>query len=605
MIRYQIKPIHPEAHLLEVRLEVSDADSPLTLYLPAWIRGSYMIRDFARHVVSLEVADEQGKLDSVKLDKQTWLVSTSLQGVVSVTYRIYAWELSVREAHVDTTHAYFNGPSVFLAVTGRENEPCQVVIERPVGARYENWKLAVSMQPVDTDSHGFGLYRVEDYETLIDHPVEMSDFSEASFAVKGKQHRFVAHGRHAGDLQRVCKDLARICSEQVALFGELPVEEYLFLLWVVGSGYGGLEHKNSTSLMIDRNSLPVKSESKMTPAYRRLLALCSHEYFHLWNVKRITPESFLQQGTVEEVYTRQLWIFEGITSYYDELMLHRSGVIETKDYFEMLAESVTRVMRGSGRLKQTLEESSFDAWTKFYKQDENAPNAIVSYYAKGTLVALLLDLSIRLRSEGQFSLDSLMRELWQRYGRVGIGLPERAFEILVEEVTGLDFTPEFNRWLRSTEDLPLEEVLRAFGIEIYFTPADSTSDMGGVLNDRPESNTAPLVLGAKWQQRPGAILLQQVFDDGAVQQAGLSAGDEIVALDGLRLDGSQIESYLNQLTPGSCVTVHAFRRDELHQFEVTPLPAAADTCRFYLQTDLDPEIRQRQQAWLSGHATRD
>jgi predicted metalloprotease with PDZ domain len=602
MIHYQIKPIHPEAHLLQVKLEITDAVLPLVLYLPAWIRGSYMIRDFARHIVSLAVTDEQGVMDVVKLDKQTWSVNGSQKGTMRVTYRIYAWNLSVRDAHVDMTHAYFNGPAVFLAVAGRESESCEVDIQRPDGDQYANWKLAVSMPPVGTDAQGFGLHKVEDYETLIDHPVEMSDFSEAQFEVESRLHRFVVYGRHNADIDRICCDLQKICLEEAVLFGELPVQNYLFLLWVVGNGYGGLEHKNSTSLLISRDNLPLRGESKMTPGYRRLLTLCSHEYFHLWNVKRITPEVFRQQGTGEEVYTRQLWIFEGITSYYDELMLHRSGVVETKDYFEMVAECVTRVMRGSGRLKQTLEESSFDVWTRFYKQDENAPNAIVSYYAKGALVALLLDLNIRLRSEGRFSLDNIMRELWLSYGKQGIGLPEGSFEHLVEKVTGLDFATEFNRWLRSTEELALDVTLRAFGIELYLLPADSSNDMGGVLDNRPEEADVPLVLGAKWEQRPGAILLQQVYDGGAAQKAGLSAGDEIIAVDGLRLEGAQMESYLTHMKPEHCITVHAFRRDELLEFEVTPLPAAADTCRLYLPSDINTAVRERQQQWLSGHA---
>jgi predicted metalloprotease with PDZ domain len=603
MIRYNIKPINPNAHLFEVRLEISDpGESPLRLQLPGWIRGSYMIRDFARHILSLQAEDDNRSLLAVKTDKQSWRLEPPFNGSVRICYQVYAWDLSVRGAHLDTTHAYFNGPCVFLGVADRESEPCEVNIEPPDGPQYASWKLAISMQPQTVDDAGFGCYRVEDYETLLDHPAEMSPFSEVQFHVRDVPHRLVVHGRQGGDLERISRDLAAICNEEAELFGELPIQHYLFLLWVVGRGYGGLEHRDSTSLMIDRESLPVAGQQKMTPGYRKLLGLCCHEYFHLWNVKRITPAVFLLQGTAEEVYTRQLWIFEGITSYYDELLLLRSGVVSTKDYFEMLAEGVTRVRRGSGRLKQTLEESSFEAWTKFYKQDENAPNAIVSYYAKGALAALLLDLTVRLRSHGRFSLDHIMRVLWQRYGKPAIGLPEGAFETLAEEVTGLALKADFDTWIRSTVELDLAQTLRAFGVELYLLPADSASDMGGVIESPPESQAPRHVLGAKWQQSNGAIRLQQVYDGGAAQLAGLSAGDEILALDGLRMEGSKMESYLDQQGALRTLTLHIFRRDELMQFEVKPLPAPLDTCRFRLPDDIDSDVRERRQAWLGRHA---
>ncbi|MEW8500367.1 MAG: peptidase M61, partial [Candidatus Thiodiazotropha taylori] len=280
-------------------------------------------------------------------------------------------------------------------------------------------------------------------------------------------------------------------------------------------GYGGLEHKHSTSLIFPRDDLPAKRDTKITSGYRRLLALCSHEYFHLWNVKRITPEVFLEQSTQQEVYTRQLWVFEGITSYYDELMLVRSGVISKQDYFEMLAETVTRVMRGSGRFKQTLEESSFDVWTKFYKQDENAPNAIVSYYAKGTLFALLLDLTIRLQSNGRFSLDQVMREMWLRYGKQGKGVPENGIEKVVADVTSLDLQSLFDLGLRSTAELPLTDCLSEFGVAMKLLPAKSSDDKGGVLGDKEREQQSYTGIGAKWTSKNSGIKIQQVFDDGA------------------------------------------------------------------------------------------
>lgn len=604
MIHYRIKPTRPQAHMLEVCLTVEDTDPQgQMLYLPAWIRGSYMVRDFARNLVMLTASCEGESIAVTKLDKQTWQVAP-VQGPLVVTYSVYAWDLSVRGAHVDTTHAYFNGPNVFLGVTGRENEPCRVELLRPEGEAYTDWRLAVSMPPVEVDAAGFGRYFAEDYESLLDYPFEMGRFELAEFVVEKVPHKLVVSGRHRLDLTRICRDLELICHEEAALFSDLPIDDYLFLLWVEGEGYGGLEHRNSCSLMIGRDELPTAGMTKMIKGYRRLLGLFSHEYFHLWNVKRITPEVFLKQDTRQEVYTRQLWIFEGITSYYDELVLVRSGVIDRNNYFEMVAEGITRVMRGSGRLKQTLAESSFDAWTKFYKQDENAPNAIVSYYAKGALLAMLLDLTIRLRTDGGMSLDDVMRALWHRYGRQGEGLPETGFELLVETLTGLDFKAFFDAGVRSTDDLPLAETLREFGVGLYLLPASSSSDMGGVCEKSPQEATAKPVLGAKWMQKGDSVLLQQVFDDGAAQLAGLSAGDEVIAVDGLRLNAGRLEEYVEQTPAGQSLTFHLFRRNELMCFEVTPSPAPADTCWFHLIESIDDVKRSRRDNWLRGYANR-
>ncbi len=559
-----------------------------------------MVRDFARNIITISASSDGLSVAMKKLDKQRWQVAP-VSGPLEINYQVYAWDLSVRAAHVDTTHAYFNGPSLFLAVEGQESEACEVAINPPDDEAYTDWRLATAMPKVVTDERGFGTFSAENYEALLDYPMEMGELIDADFSVDGKPHRFMVSGKCTVDLECICSDLTLICNEQVKMFGELPVEEYLFMLWVVGDGYGGLEHRNSTSLMISRQDLPTKRTDTLSKGYRRLLGLCSHEYFHLWNVKRITPAVFLEQGMQEEVYTRQLWVFEGITSYYDDLMLLRSGVIQRKDYFELVAETVTRVMRGSGRFKQTLEESSFDAWTKFYKQDENAPNAIVSYYAKGALFAMLLDLEIRLRSQQRYSLDDVMRLAWQRYGRPGVGLPEAGFEPLVTEVTGEDFSELFDLALRSTGELPLKERLRDFGVELHLLPAKSANDSGGYLSDQPKPESAKPVLGAKWQEKNGALFLMQVYDHGASQIAGLSAGDEILAVNGLRMNAVDMERTISECEPDSSIRFHIFRRDELMQFDVRPQPAPLDTCYFYLPDQLDETQRERRDAWLTGN----
>jgi predicted metalloprotease with PDZ domain len=495
---YVVSPERPEAHIFAVKLRIPVSTSgKLILSMPAWIPGSYMIRDFARNLVSISAASDQGPIQLEKLDKHTWRLNAS-GGPVTLRYRIYAWEMSVRAAHLDTTHAYFNGPSLFLRVQGLDTVPCRIELEPPSGDGYEDWRVATSLARLDAEPWGFGTYRADSYEDLIDHPVQMGTFTLIPFTVRDIPHQMAISGRHRADEARLQRDLARICETHAVLFGELPLDRYLFLARALGDGYGGLEHRYSSSLLCSRDDLPTAGMDKPTEGYRRFLGLCSHEYFHLWNVKRIRPQVFMQADLSREVHTRLLWAFEGITSYYDDLALVRSGCIDEKSYLELLAQTITRVMRTPGRLVQTLAESSFDAWTKFYKQDENAPNAIISYYAKGALVALALDLIIRRDTDGTRSLDDLMRALWERYGKTGNGVPERGVEALAQEVTGLDLDGFFEQTLDSTRDPDLAELLLTMGIELRMRPSRGPKDVGGVSEEVKDE--APPYLGIRLQQ---------------------------------------------------------------------------------------------------------
>ena len=406
MISYRITSASPSAHLFDVELRIdAPGTDELYLMLPAWIPGSYMIRDFARNLVSITASSGERQLGLVKVDKQTWRVQPCATPL-KVSYQVYAWDLSVRGAHLDQTHGYFNGTSVFLKVVGREHEPCEIEIVRPTGTSCSDWRVATTLSRIDAPELGFGRYGADDYEELIDHPVEMGRFDFRRFSAAGVDHEIALTGRHRADLERLCSDLKRICEYHAGMFGALPkMSRYLFLVTAVGEGYGGLEHSTSTSLLCKREDLPKAGEESITEGYRRFLGLCSHEYFHLWNVKRIRPEALRRADLAAERYTRQLWAFEGITSYYDDLALVRSGLIPAESYLETLARTITRVMRGAGRLKQSLSDSSFDAWTKFYKPDENSPNAVVSYYAKGSLVAFALALRIRACTGGQRTLS--------------------------------------------------------------------------------------------------------------------------------------------------------------------------------------------------------
>jgi len=586
-IRYTIVPARPEAHLYRVTCTVEDPDpSGQRFALPAWIPGSYMIREFARHVVSIR-AESRGKPAALeKLDKHTWRARPAA-GPLTVSCEVYAWELSVRDAHLDTTHAFFNGACVFLRVLGRESAPCELEILPPGGARYRNWRLATAMPRKGARPYGFGTYAAADYDELIDHPVEMGEFSLASFRACGVPHDLVVTGRHRADMGRLRRDLKRMCEYHIRFWNEsptsrlsggpAPMKRYVLLVTAVGEGYGGLEHRASAALLCSRDDLPREREAQVSERYRTFLGLCSHEYFHAWNVKRIRPAAFAPYDLDRESYTKLLWAFEGITSYYDDLALVRCGLIGKKDYLELLGRSITSHLRTPGRAKQSLAESSFDAWIKYYRQDENSPNAAVSYYVKGSLVALCLDLTIREKTRGKKSLDDLMRALWLRHGRAGVGVDEDGIERLAEEVTGLGLRRYFDEWLRSTSELPLRALLAAHGVDMELRSAESSSDKGG-KRARSKNISGLAMLGIRARAENGDSAVTHVLEGGAAQEAGIAVGDVIVAVEGLRPGRVGLDGALAKRRAGERLTIQAFRRDELMSFEVRLKRAEADTC---------------------------
>lgn len=594
-ILYQVNLSQPEAHLFEICLTLSSPDpAGQVLSLPAWIPGSYMIRDFAKNIVTIAAFCGDAALAMEKLDKQSWRCAPC-EGPLRVRYQVFAWDLSVRSAHFDTTHAFFNGSSLFLMARGRQLEPCDVEILAP-GANYRHWRVATSLPCQATNEAGFGRYRAENYEDLIDHPVEIGDFTEMSFEAAGVAHSVVITGKHNTDLKRLGQDLSKICEQHISLFGQLPLKRYWFLVMAVGEGYGGLEHKTSTSLLCNRDDLPRLGETSVSEGYRRFLGLCSHEYFHLWNVKRIRPLAFVEGGMDKEVHTRLLWVFEGFTSYYDDLALVRCGCIGAQDYLGLLAQIITRVQRTGGRHKQSVAESSFDAWTKFYKQDENAPNAIVSYYAKGALIALCLDLQLRWRSAGACSLDQVMQALWERYGLLEKGVPEQAVETLINEVSGLDLSEFFAEAVYGVAELPLQEWLQKAGVELRWRPGEGLDDLGGAVETFTEKPAKP-VLGVRFQSGSEA-LVSHVFDGGAAQKAGISPGDVLLALGGIKATANTIAKLLAAVPTGQSTPVHLYRRDELMELTVTPLPAPSDTCELRLSPDADGQTLALRKAWL-------
>lgn len=551
---YAITPADPLGHYFDVALTIRRPNpGGQRVALPAWTPGSYMIREFARHVVEISARSAGRARELLKIDKHTWEIEPC-KSSLTIRYRVYAWDLSVRGAHLDATHAFFNGSSVFLRVIGQEDSACLLRLRAPTGSAYRSWRVAGSMTKVRTDARGFGQYSAADYEELIDHPFEIGEFVSTKFRVGQAQHEIVVTGRHDADLTRLAADLSRVCDTHIRMFDprsrHAPLSRYVFLVTAIGDGYGGLEHRASTALLCSRNDLPWAGMKAISDGYRRFLGLASHEYFHTWNVKRIRPAAFARLNLDSENYTRLLWVFEGFTSYYDDLALVRCGLIDEDKYLGILAEAIGSITRNPGSGMQTLADASFDAWIKYYRQDENAPNAIVSYYVKGGLIALALDLTLRGRSHGRFSLDDVMRLMWQRYGkhfdRNRTGVAEAEMPDLIREATGLDLTRELSAWTEQTQQVDLGRALKPFGIKLeQKKPTDTVS------------------LGMRTAQKAGDLVVVNVYNGGAAHRAGLSAGDVLAAVNGLRVDESGLAKMLARLKPNQRIKITAFRRDEM------------------------------------------
>lgn len=529
----------------------------LRLQLPSWIPGSYVIRDFARHLLSIE-AHSAGQVVAVTaLDRQSWECTPS-GAQITVRCAFYARDASVRAAFLDETRGFFNFTSLALRPLGHEQWPCRVTLAAPPGI--DAWQLVTTLAAEAVDERGFGRYRAEHYWDLVDHPVAMGAAIErVDFEVRGVPHAFVLLGDHDADTRQLAADLGRVCAAQAAVFDALPARAYLFFAQITASGYGGLEHRDSSVLQVARAALPsavaAAQERPRGEAYETLLGLCSHEYFHLWNVKRIRPAAVATSDLAGAAYFRDLWAYEGVTSYYDDLGLLRAGVITEQGYLERLARLATRIERTPGRHRQSLAQSSFDAWLKFYHPDENSPNAVVSYYGKGALLALTLDLKLRVDTDEAVTLDDVMRKAWQDYGRSDTPVPENGLARMAVQLSGLDLDDFFDRYLNTTADVPWAEALAYFGINATCVPAeDPAAILLGRLGLRLSADPLPRIM--------------HVHDDTPAQEAGLSPGDRLVAFDGIEA-GANLAARLARYPGGARVAVHVFRGDELLQREVT------------------------------------
>ena len=572
MINYKITP-NPLAHEWHIRLTFrQEHDLETEISLPNWVPGSYLIRDFSRHITTIRAFcnGEYAHLTQVK--KNRWHTAPQ-SGEWEIYYTVYAYDLSVRGSFLTAERGFFDGACLFLQVNGHENSTHQ--IEFPTLPK--TWRIATTLP--QTNVHSF---QTTSYHDLIDHPVELGNIEFLDFEAGGIPHRIALSGHYPDfDRDRLVSDIRKICETELAMFpSPAPFTHYLFLLHVGDNIYGGLEHISSTALLADRHSLPPHGMTDANDAYTQLLGLFSHEYFHAWNVKSIKPAAFAPYDLDRENYTEQLWAFEGITSYYDDLFLARSRTIAPEAYLRLLAQSITRIQQTKGRLKQSLAESSFTAWNKFYKQDENSPNAIVSYYQKGALAALCLDLAIRNKSSGRHTLDSVMQQHYRDWLDTRQGIPEKQWQARCQVFTGLDLEDFFQTTLYTTADLPLAELLATIGIGLQWQ-AQPRSHGGAFLSEPPTETPAPVSdFGARFKQNSDHATLTHVFNGGSAENAALCPQDKIIAIDGYAC--TDLAAQWAQLPIGATARLHYFRTGILYVADITVQAAEADTAVLYI-----------------------
>lgn len=511
-LHYEVQPADLHAHLYRVTLSIARPQAQQRVALPVWIPGSYLVREFSKNLQRLQARQDGRTVALEQLDKCSWQITCTADQPLELSYQVYAFDNSVRTAWLDATRGFFNGTSLCLRVEGQEDLPHELTL--PSEAVPAGWSVATGLPALKVDKRGFGRYRAANYDELADCPFELGTFWSGNFKAGGATHTFVVAGAPPSfDGTRLLADAQRICDTAIRFWhaggqatgrcGKPPFAGYVFMLNATDDGYGGLEHRNSTALICARRDLP-RLDAKPGEGYTTLLGLISHEYFHSWNVKRLRPSEFARYDYSQENYTGLLWFFEGFTSYYDDLLLRRAGLLDDAGYLRLLNKTINQLQQTPGRLLQSVAEASFDAWVKYYRVDENTPNATVSYYGKGALVALCLDLT--LRAEGKHTLDDVMRALWQRC-KAG-PMDERDLLLVLQELSGRSWSREIKRWVHGTGELPLRELLVSHGVSIQEEPAQLAQRLGLRVGDT------------------SGIQIKTVLRGGAAEQAGFAAGDE-------------------------------------------------------------------------------
>lgn len=552
-ISFTVSMPKPWTHLLEVEMQVQvpanlNVPNETNLIMPVWTPGSYLIREFERHVQDFAAVDANGNaLVWSKVDKNTWRVVSRGARAWKVTYRVYANELTVRTNELNSDHAFWNNAALLMYPEGGISKPSTL---RVVPAN--NWKVATGLPPVAGQPNTF---RAENFDILYDSPVEASNFKQIDFEVRGVPHRIVIDGEGNYDPERMRADVKKLVEAEVAMFGGIPYHDYTFILHLRSNTGGGLEHLNSTALGFRRFNFATER------GWQNFYGLVAHEFFHLWNVKRIRPEALGPFDYTKENYTRSLWIAEGITDYYGYLMVRRAGLISDRGFLDGLARRIERFQNTPGRLAMSAEEASFNSWIKEYRPDENSVNSQISYYDKGELLGLLLDLEIRRRTNSSKSLDDVMRTLYANFFEKGQNYTPGDFQKICESVAGASLEDFFVRYVRGREEMPYNQFFNAAGLRL---------EQMGVPAGEATNSIAPMkgFLGAELDDRTDMLLIQNVKVGTPAYEQGLNAKDQIIALDGARVDKDTFEALIAAKRPGEIVHITLFRNDDLRTFDI-------------------------------------
>jgi len=580
MNAYTFRIPQPEARRIEVDLQIEPRGAEtLDVRLPVWTPGSYLVREHQRHVDGLRAQGDGRDLPVEKVDKQTWRVRPQGARTVRVSYRLHCFELTVRTNHVDGTHAFLNPSASAAFVVGRENEACSVRVQLP-----PEWRAWVALPFED------GAWKAQDYDELADSPFEcgpLSSHSAHTFTAQGVEHELVVWGRGDFDALRVLPDLAKIVDGEAAVFGGLPYgERYLFILHLNDKGRGGLEHRRSCALVVPRFSFVQKS------AYEDFLLLVAHEFFHLWNVKRIRPDALGPFDYTQENYTKLLWVAEGITDYYADVALRRAGLVTEEEFLTAAARSFQNLQNTPGRLVQSAEESSFDSWIKYYRQDENSINSQVSYYDKGAILGLLLDLQIRQRSHGSKSLDDVMRYLYTSFFKQNRNYTPADFQKTCELMAGSSLEEFFAKYVRGKDELDYNLALAAAGLRLE---TGATTTEGG----KPVQK---VFFGAELEQNEDRLMVGRVYAGSPAYEQGLNTGDQIVALNNMRVTADFFNARLAERKPGDLINLTIFRFDDLSTLLIKLGGRTEGTYKIVAlptQTELQKQIYR---AWLGTRA---
>lgn len=558
-LQYVLELEKPQTHFVRVSLNVEDfSEDSLFITMPAWAPGSYEIYDFSRFVRNLKVYSEGNEVEITKKDKSTWKINTKDQSTLQITYEYYANELDVHTSHVDSTHAYLNGINVFLYIEGYKDQSVELIVKP-----YKNWIVSTGLDKLSENR-----YRAINYDILADCPIEIGTHRSLYFSVDGKEHEIVLYGKGNENEDKIKDDVKKIVEGFLKIFGKLPYKRYVFIYHLVSGEsdvMGGLEHLNSTTIDVDRFVFTPDSR------YRKFLSVTSHEFFHLWNVKRIRPVELGPFNYKEENYTTMLWMAEGITNYYGSLILQRMGLIDRKEYLKHLAEQMRYHDFTPGSRITSASESSFDTWTKLYKPTPNNINSYISYYLKGELLGFLLNLKIIEETSGSKSLDDVYRNLMDKFNKDGKGYTEKDVITAIKDVTGQDFTEFFETYIRRPGHIDFSNEVKKIGLTL--------SAKYRKVEDREVKEKS--YLGMILKQNGGNYVVDSVLEGSPAFEAGLNPKDEIIAANGFKF-GSRFLKELREdanfplkldnftdLKPGEKVRLDFFRRGFLMNLEVT------------------------------------